>query len=219
MAALGDALPSVLHELRNPLAAVTAMLEVMIEEHEGGIQRDLHAILHEVRRMTLGLDGIGGFVRSTRARRYAAVDHAVREACRILEPTAARKGVRLEAVGPDLPLLPIDAGVISGVVFNLVKNAIDACTEGQRIEVDARVVDEELRLVVRDTGHGMSKEVLERCQDLFFTNKDKGSGIGLALCRQVAEGSGGRLEIESEPGRGTIVTMGVPLRKPTPGGE
>lgn len=223
MAALGDALPSVLHELRNPLAAVTAMLEVMIEEpsivNDGSIQRDLHAVLSEVRRMTLGLDGIGGFVRSTRTRRYAAVDHAVREACRILEPTAARKGVRLEAVGPDLPLLPIDAGVVSGVVFNLVKNAIDACTDGQRIEVDARVLDDELVLVVRDTGHGMSNEVLARCQDLFFTNKDKGSGIGLALCRQVAESSGGRLEIASELGRGTIVTMRVPLRRPTPGGE
>ena len=126
MAALGDALPSVLHELRNPLAAITARLELMVEESEGQLQLDLHAVLTEVRRMTLGLDGVGGFLRSARATGYTAIDLAVHEACRVLEPVAARVGVKLESRAPSLPLLPIDRGVMSGVVFKLVKNSIDA---------------------------------------------------------------------------------------------
>lgn len=214
MAALGDALPSVLHELRNPLAAVTARLELLVEETEGSLQIDLHAVLSEVRRMSLGLDGVGGLVRSARASSNTAIDLAVREACRVLEPVAERVGVHLEARGPTLPLLPIDRGVMSGVVFNLVKNSIDASSAGGSVIVTAELDEAGSTFVLRveDDGCGMPPEVLERCTDLFFTRKDKGSGIGLALCKRVAESSGGRLAVDSRVGRGTTVTVWVPLR-------
>ena len=210
-AALGDAMPSILHEIRNPLAAVTSLLEVLVEEQEGKLQEDLHVVLCEVRRMGLGLQGIGGLTSSMHARRFSAVDLAVREACRVLEPAAARRGVSLSAVGRDLPLLPIDRGIVSGVVFNLVKNAIDACEPGGHIDVDARVEGEEFVLRVSDDGQGMTPEVAARCCELFFTSKEKGSGIGLALCRQVAESSGGRLSIQSTRGVGTTVEIRVPF--------
>jgi signal transduction histidine kinase len=219
MAALGDALPSVLHELRNPLAAITARLELMVEESDGQLQLDLHAVLTEVRRMTLGLDGVGGFLRSARATGYTAIDLAVHEACRVLEPVAARVGVKLESRGPSLPLLPIDRGVMSGVVFNLVKNSIDASRDGGRVLVEATLdaPREHFVLRVEDEGSGMSAEVVERCTELFYTRKDKGSGIGLALCKRVAESSGGRLEVESQLGRGTVVTVHIPVGAPTTG--
>ncbi len=219
MAALGDALPSVLHELRNPLAAITARLELMVEESEGAAQLDLHAVLTEVRRMSLGLDGVGGFLRSARASGNTAIDLAVHEACRVLEPVAARVGVKLESRGPSLPLLPIDRGVMSGVVFNLVKNSIDASATGGRVRVEATLDRQRENFVLRveDDGAGMSPEVLEHCTELFYTRKDKGSGIGLALCRRVAESSGGRLEVESELGRGTVVTVYIPVGSPAMG--
>ncbi len=215
MAALGDALPSVLHELRNPLAAVTARLELMVEESSGELQTDLHAVLAEVRRMGLGLDGVGGFVRSARASGNTAIDLAVEEACRVLTPVAERASVHLISRGPSLPLLPIDRGVISGLVFNLVKNSIDACRSGGTVVVTALLEDagQVFALRVEDDGCGMSKAVLARCTDLFFTNKDKGSGIGLALCKRVADSSGGSLEIQSEPDKGTVVTVRVPVPK------
>jgi signal transduction histidine kinase len=217
MAALGDALPSVLHELRNPLAAITARLELMVEESEGQVQLDLHAVLTEVRRMSLGLDGVGGFLRSARATGLSAIDLAVQEACRVLEPVAERNGVRLESRGPALPLLPIDRGVMSGIVFNLVKNSIDASKPGGTVRVEARLdrAPDTFVLRVEDDGSGMSPEVIERCTELFYTRKDKGSGIGLALCRRVAESSGGRLEVESELGRGTVVTVHIPVGPPS----
>jgi signal transduction histidine kinase len=211
LAALGDALPSVLHELRNPLAAMTAMLEVLVEDTAGDMQADLHALLVEVRRMTLGLEGIGSLVRPVVARKYSAVDHAVREAVRLMDKGAAERGISLRAIGPDLPLLPLSTGPISGVVFNLVRNAIDACQSGGNITVDARIDNDCLALAVADDGVGMSEATAAQACDLFFTNKDKGSGIGLALCKQVAETSGGSLTIETQLGVGTTVTMRVPL--------
>lgn len=213
MAALGDALPSVLHELRNPLAAITARLELMVEESDGQVQLDLHAVLSEVRRMSLGLDGVGGFVRSARASGHVAIDLAVQDACRVLAPLAERVKVTVRATGPALPLLPIDRGVVGGVVFNLVKNAIDASKPGGTVVVDARLDarGEHFVLCVEDSGSGMSPEVLERCTEIFFTRKEKGSGVGLALCKRVAESSAGSLSIESELGRGTKVTVQIPV--------
>jgi signal transduction histidine kinase len=212
LAAGGDALPSALHELRNPLAAVTSFLELLLEEPDAAHAKELHAILSEIRRMTLTLQGIGGLIRSARAEKATAIDAAVRDACTVLDPMARRKGIFLRAVGEDMPLLKLDREVVSGVVFNLVKNAIDACSEGDVIEVDARLEsDDVLALAVSDNGPGMTPDVRARCCELFYTSKEKGSGIGLALCKRVAEVSHGRLDIDTAPGRGTTITLRFPL--------
>ncbi len=212
MAALGDALPSILHELRNPLAAVTGALEVLVEEAEGAMQEQLHTILWEVRRLNLTLQGVGGLARPMHAERHVAVDLAILEACRILEGNAVRRGIELQTEVPALPLLPLDWGIVSGIVFNLVKNAIEACDAGDTILVSASLeVGDTFELSVSDTGQGMTPDVLARCRQLFFTSKLQGSGIGLALCQQIAESSGGELTIASTPGHGTRVVMSVPL--------
>ncbi|MFO0664215.1 MAG: ATP-binding protein [Polyangiaceae bacterium] len=217
LAALGDALPSILHELRNPLAAVTTMLELLIEETEEAGRSDLHAILWEVRRLGLTLQGVGGIATEAQNARHSAIDLAVLEACRILEPTALRRGVQLTADVPTLPLVRLDRGVISGVVFNLVKNAIEACRSGDKIVVRARLdADDAFVLSVQDTGVGMSDEVAERCRDLFFTSKAHGSGIGLALCQRIADASGGALSIRTAQGAGTEISLTIPLRSQGP---
>lgn len=212
LAALGDALPSILHEVRNPLAAITSMLEVLVEETEEKFQQDLYAVLWEVRRIGLVLQGVGGVVRAAQGDQYCALDMALDEACRMLEPNAERKGILLNTDVPTLPLLPLDRGVVSGVAFNLVKNAIEACHSGSTVLVSATLDSDDIfHVSVEDDGPGMSAEVLARCQDLFFTTKSHGSGVGLALCKQIADSSGGRLDIASVPGAGTKVTLSVPI--------
>jgi len=222
MAALGDALPSMLHELRNPLAAITSMLEVLVEDAstaEGSLRDDLHTVLWEVRRMGLTLQGVGSLAHSVHTARLVAVDHAVEEAVRVLVPTAERKGISLRTEVATMPLLPLDWGVISGVVFNLSRNAIDACRPGDRIVVSSELIPGEtfaeatFLLRVADSGPGMTSDVLARCCELFFTNKENGSGVGLALCKQIAESSGGNLNITSSLGTGTTVTIDIPIHE------
>ena len=217
LAVVGEVLPAMLHELRSPIAAVTSMLEVMVEEHEGSTQADLHAVLWEMRRIGLGLEGIGGVGRPLRSDAFEAADEAVREVCRILFSLAARKDVELTADVAAMPLLPLGRSTVKGVVFNLVKNAIDACRAGEQVTVRAFLEGsgERFTLVVEDTGKGMAPEVLAACRTLFFTTKDNGSGIGLAICTRAIEEAGGTLDIESAPGRGTSITVRVPLVPPT----
>lgn len=212
LAAVSGALPSLLHEMRNPLAAIATMVEVLLEEPSAQpIQNDLHAILTEVRRALLGLQGIGAVGRSLRSPAYEAVDLAVEETVRVLQATGGGAGVPVRYEPTFLPLLKLDPAVLRAVVFNLVSNAIHACGRGGEVTVRTRLLPGTLfELEVRDTGCGMPADVAAHCTDLFFTTKRHGSGIGLALCERAARAAGGRLVIDSAVGVGTTVTLTVP---------
>lgn len=215
-AAIGESLPSVLHEIRNPLASVTSMLEVLVEEAEGSHQADLHALLWEIRRITLCLQGIGGMHTDLGSKTFEAVDVAIREACRIVGATAEQRGVRIRCEVPHMPLLPLRGAVMRGMVFNLMRNAIDACANDGDIHLQASVSASGRKLVlsVRDNGRGMTELEAQRCCDIFFTTKEHGSGVGLPICKQAVERVGGALRIESRPGAGTLVTVEVPIAAP-----
>jgi signal transduction histidine kinase len=112
-----------------------------------------------------------------------------------------------------MPLLPLEAGVVRGVVFNLITNALHACDAGAQIALDASfdTHSQELSIEVRDSGAGMPPSVRERCTELFYTTKKKGSGIGLALTHGAVQSAGGRLDIDSAPGRGTRIRLTIPV--------
>jgi len=214
LAMVGEALPTILHELKNPLAALNAAVEILVEESAPGpVQDQLHAVLQEARRLRLGFDGVGAVGRRLRSPRFSAIDHACREAFRVLAIPARNAGVHTRCDVVDLPLLPLDPAVMRAIVFNLVTNAMHACAAGDTIALHGRLVASGLafQLTVADTGSGMSAEVQRRCTELFFTTKRNGSGIGLALVQQAVTEAGGRLEIESVPGMGTCITALVPV--------
>lgn len=213
LASISEVMPAVLHELKNPLAGITLMMELLIEDAPEENRERLHAILSEVRRLTLTLDGLGRFRHEVRSTRHWPIDLALREAFSLLEPLASSRGILTVVDVKDMPLLPFEPAAIRAVLFNLVTNAIHACQSGHRIEVHADFdrATTTLLLTVSDTGAGMMRSVRERCTELFFTTKSKGSGIGLALCAGVAEAVGGTLTIESSPGLGTRITLAFPI--------
>lgn len=211
LATVGELMPSVLHEAKNPLSAAITALEVILEETTGHLQEDLHAILVEVRRSVLTLDGLGSVGMDPRSSTARAIDHAIREVVHLLASRAERQGVRVEVDIDDLPLLPFDASVIRAIVFNVLNNALQACRVDDAIMVAARLVDHRLEISVRDTGPGMAPEVLARCTELFYTTKRSGSGVGLALCKQVCERVGGSLSVTSTRGVGTTVHLVLPV--------
>lgn len=205
-------MPTFLHELKNPLAAIATSVELLLEDMVAGeLREELLAIFGEIRRMKLVLDGVGLVGKPLRTRANYDVAVAMREACTVLQPLAKRKGVMFHAGVGNFGPLPFDAAVLKAILFNLVMNAIHACNEGQGINVTAGVEGNMLRLVVEDNGQGMSPETLEQCTRLFYTTKPFGSGIGLALCMEVAREAGGELLIDSTEGSGTTVVFEVPI--------
>lgn len=213
LASIAEVMPAVLHELKNPLAAIILMMELLIEDAPEAGRERLHAILSEVRRLSLTIDGLGRFNHEVRSTRHWAIDLALREAFALLAPQAEARGLVATLDLKDMPLLPFEPAAIRAVLFNLVTNAIHACQAGERIAVHADFDRETsvLTLTVADTGRGMAPEVRARCTELFYTTKAKGSGIGLALCAGVAEAVGGSLSIESKPGEGTRISLTFPV--------
>lgn len=216
-ATVHEVLPSLLHELKTPLASVLSSVELLIEDYEEpALQQSLFAVLQELRRMKLNLEGIGSVGRPLRAARVHAIDDVVTQACRVLEASARARGMVLHCQTASLPLLPFDPSVVRAVVFNLVTNAIQASVAKGRIAVEVSIEEpsKAFKLVVRDNGCGMNAEVLSRCRDLFFTTKANGSGLGLALCDAAARAADGQLRLESQPGQGTTVTLLIPVSAP-----
>ncbi|MDJ0853300.1 MAG: ATP-binding protein [Myxococcota bacterium] len=214
LATVGEVLPSILHELKNPLASVTNAVELLVEEAAPGPLRDeLHAILTEVRRMCLGFDGIGVVSRDLVSTSYNAIDLALRQTAQILKARAQQDGVTLRCEVPDLPLLALDPSVVRAIAFNLLTNALHACSPGGEVQVASRLEEggRVFAFEVCDGGSGMDPDTLRCCTELFFTTKKSGSGIGLALCKGTLEAAGGSLEISSELGSGTTARVRVPL--------
>jgi signal transduction histidine kinase len=127
--------------------------------------------------------------------------------------------IRFEANLPrGLATLAADEHQLEQLLMNLLLNAAQASGPGGRVRLSAAERDERVRLVVEDRGSGMTPEVLRRAFEPFFTTKSRGTGLGLPICRKIAEGHGGTITIHSTPGTGTEVTVELSQHPPqTPG--
>ena len=140
IAAVGSVLPAIMHELKNPLAAISTITELVLEELAeipeaqagvlGEIIRQLQLCKTEQHRMKIILEGAASYGRPLSSASFGAVDHACREAVEILKPQAAEAGVILRQDVRDMPLLPIDIPVLRGIIFNLLVNALHATPRG-----------------------------------------------------------------------------------------
>jgi len=216
IATVHEVLPAILHEIKNPLAAIATTAEVLVEEASCNFTREAsHAILNEARRMRRLLQGIGAASGQLRtSQRHFAVDYALREVGSMLRTKAEAENVQLTFEVPDMPLLPLDSSILAAIVHNLVTNAIQAAPQG-KVAVNVSHDERRKRLVLRvaDNGVGMSDDVLQECRNLFFTTKPNGTGIGLTLCDRAVRAAGGTMTIESAKGKGTVITLSIPTTR------
>jgi signal transduction histidine kinase len=151
------------------------------------------------------------------------INDVVENIARILETQAKEKSVGiLRRFGNDVPKVWIDREQMKQVFMNLILNAIQAMKDGGSISIstslsarnDAEIIREYVQVEVRDTGIGIPQENLERIFDPFFTSKDEGSGLGLAVSHQIVQEHGGFVTVESAVGKGTAFFVHVPVGKP-----
>jgi len=217
LTALGSLSAGVAHGLNNPMTSVVGLVTMAREQvgpdtEPGAL---LGKALSEARRVT-------GVVRDLRrlaapgllegARRFA-LDRPVAAAVDRIQPAAARAGLELSLeVEGGLPQMEGDAEQVESLVQRLLENAVAATPAGGRISVTLSAVEgAALRLTVRDTGRGIPAELRDRIFDPFFsTSQAAGAGLGLTLVHGIVEAHHGRLEVESEPGRGTAFTLHFP---------
>ncbi|HEX2676516.1 MAG TPA: ATP-binding protein [Polyangiales bacterium] len=228
LAAIGRMAAHVSHEVRNPLSSIGLNVE-LLEEELVSAERETKELLGAIRREIERLRGVTEeYLRVARLPNpHLLPEHIgdiVQSALALLEPELARAGVKLDLqVEEDLPLVAMDEAQIRQVLINLVKNAREAMPNGGSLQVAAhRAADGGVELSLRDEGVGMDAEHKERIFDLFYTTKQRGSGLGLPLTQQIVVAHGGQIRCESEPGRGTTFTLLFPAaeaRNRTPEAE
>jgi two-component system NtrC family sensor kinase len=230
MASLGKLAAVVAHEINNPLAGIRTYARLLRRQFAAGAatpptpeqaaetDRILQMVDGEAGRCGDIVRNLLAFSRQTGVR-LAEEDLApVVERCRmLLNHQATLLDVTLETrVAPDLPKIVCDAAQVQQVVLALAMNALEATPSAGRVSIEASRDGDGVRLVIADTGWGIPGEHLDHIFEPFFTTKEagKGVGLGLAVVYGIVTGHHGRIDVASEPGRGTTFTVHLPARPP-----
>jgi signal transduction histidine kinase len=130
----------------------------------------------------------------------------------LFQPQAAASGIEIAMyLDADLPSILLDEQTIEAALVNLVKNAIESMPDGGQLTVRTRLTRTGVALDLIDTGQGMDQSTAMHMFDAFFSTKDGGSGLGLPTARKGIEAHGGRIDVQSEAGRGTKFTIEFPM--------
>jgi signal transduction histidine kinase len=216
LAALGRVVGGVAHEIRNPLNSMRLTLELLarrIRRGEGDIAQT-EAAIAEVDRLDDTLTKLLAFGRPGPERReLQQIGPIVERAVRMAEERAARRGIQIHSnLAGDASPVRVDGSQIEQVLLNLMLNAVDASPDGGQVEVAARNGPEGLGIDVADHGEGVDPEARDKIFEPYFTTKDTGSGLGLAVSREIARRHGGDLRFVSEPSR-TVFTLILPASR------
>jgi two-component system, NtrC family, sensor kinase len=218
LAAVGRMAAHVTHEIRNPISAMGLNVELLEEElsekpSTGEATQLVRAIHGEVERLSaLSEQYLGLARRRTPDLAPGDLRDVVEEVVQFIRPELDRAQVKVTIeADPDVPETRFDEGQLRQALLNLVRNAREAMPGGGEITLglhrtDAGGVD----LSVDDTGEGISEEARRSLFDPFFTTKKQGTGLGLAVTREIVEAHGGRIQCEPRPGRGTRFRITLP---------
>ena len=217
LASIGTLAAGVAHEINNPLAAIVASAELAVVMRRDGAHQDevetaLTRIVDEAHRAADIVKGLLRFGRGELSERWP-IDSSEVVRGLVSSPRlqtalgAAKVRTRLTRRPTRVVMNPTE---FEQIVLNLIQNAVRA--EAKQVIVQTAVVDGHVRLVVRDDGRGIENGDLERIFDPFFTShpNDGGTGLGLSVVHGIVTRCGGRIEVQSRPGRGTTFTVKLP---------
>jgi signal transduction histidine kinase len=219
LATLGRFTAQMAHDLKNPLAALKGAAQLLAEDlarTTPGIDRQkfVHLMLAQIERLNGLVDVYGRLARIEPSREPLDLNETVRDVLALQSLASASLIVKTE-LGEGLPPCRADRAMLSRVMENLVRNAMEAMPEGGTIRVRTASMTgargAELELAVEDTGCGMDARTRERAFDDFFTTKAQGSGLGLAFVNRVVQAHGGHVQLSSRPGHGTVVSVRLPV--------
>jgi signal transduction histidine kinase len=216
--AMADLARAISHDVKNAIGAILPLAQQAREEVLSGafdrqvLAQDLAQIEQSAQICQRIFDGMLQLARTgVRPAERAPLTKVLEGALAVLGTRLKRAGVALEIRIPDdLPDVNVGRGGLEQLFLNLLTNALDAMPAGGRLRVSARAAGPRLEVKVIDTGSGIPPEQLKRIHEPFYTTKEEGFGLGLAIVRSILWESGGEMSIDSQPGRGTTVTLLLP---------
>lgn len=218
--ALGRLASAVAHEVRNPLNFINLSIDHVRsrlgpddELRRAEFQRVLQSVKGEISRINRLVAEFLRFGKPMQLHvRECALDGLVRDVAALVEPKARAQGVAMEVhVETGLPEVRVDPELLKTCLLNLTINALDAMGSGGQLDVSLGREGAHAVIAVRDTGSGMDAEQVAQAFEPYFSTKEAGLGLGLALTHKIVEDHGGRLTLESAPGQGTRARIALPI--------
>ncbi|MGA9754404.1 MAG: ATP-binding protein, partial [Desulfobaccales bacterium] len=170
----------------------------------------------EVKRLESFLGELRDFLRPAQpSKQEINLNQVIQEVVALMEDAIQEKGVSLVArLDPDLPPIEADPNQLKQVLLNLLKNALEATEDQGKILISSGARDSQVWFEVQDTGRGMGEDVLEKIFHPFYTTKDKGTGLGLAVINKIVTDHHGTISVDSVAGSGSTFTVRLPQKGP-----
>ena len=212
LTALGEMSAGIAHELRNPMAVISGYLNLLSKKANNEHQAVIQNIATEINGMNRIIGDLLTFARPASLNRVKVNVKELLEGClaNVLQATGAGASIRT-TMRLDPIEVYLDEVVMRQALTNLIQNAVEAMPADGTLSLSAGESHGKLKVVVSDTGTGISPDVIKKIFLPFFTTKDTGVGMGLALAHKFIVSHGGRVEVASTEGKGTVFTVILPL--------
>ncbi|WP_223066401.1 sensor histidine kinase [Paenibacillus caui] len=210
---LGEVAASIAHEIRNPLTVVQGFLQLMsVTGCEGKKQNYLHIALEELARAESVIHDYLNFSKPklTKCETFC-LSELIENIIILLTPLASYKGIRFDSRTQGPILIYTDRSQLQQALVNVIKNAVEASTENAVVQINLELKGKQVELKIIDEGKGMTPEEIRRIGTLFYTTKENGTGLGTSVAVRIVEEMKGRMNYESEKGKGTVCIICLPL--------
>lgn len=218
LAMIGKMAAHVAHEIRNPLSTIGGFARAILRKPENGerVVKNAKIIAEEAGRLENMLKSVMDFSRPSAPQRRqvdfnSVVERAFRTLAEILSSHNIHSALDLDR---SIPEVNIDENQIMQTLHNLIRNAADSMPQGGALGLKTGRDGDLVYLTISDSGSGIPPDVLEQIFDPFFTTKPDGTGLGLAVSKKIIDDHGGRIEVQSQAGKGTTFRILLPPNFP-----
>ena len=212
---LRESLFKITHEIKNPIAVCKGYLDMMDYRDIDKVERYNSIIKDEINRTLILMDDFLDYTKIKVEKEEADFYLLIEDTCDIMKPLFNANDVSLKLDIPDDELyMELDYNRLKQVLVNLLKNSIEAKDKKKKssyISIKAFVEGDDVNLIIKDNGVGMSQKSLDKVDEMFYTTKEKGTGLGVALSKEIIYQHDGSISYDSVKGKYTTVTIKLPL--------
>jgi len=209
------------HEIRNPLNFISLSIDHLREKYAPleNVEKEkfesfIASIKHEIQRLN---KLVGDFLDYGKPLKLSLQEvdmgSLINEIIALIWAKAEKDGIKIHYKCGEFPKLYLDPELIKTCIFNIILNAFQAMPAGGDLTVSTNASDSRASVVIEDTGTGVSKENMPKLFEPFFSTKTTGLGLGLAMTKRVVEEHGGKVDFQSIEGKGSTVTISLPITK------